>query len=46
MKGKKPMTRDQAAEYIARLSYEEKLKLYELLKVLEQKRQLDASRPA
>jgi hypothetical protein len=33
------MSEDQAREYIGQLTYEEKLKLYELLLALEQKRQ-------
>ena len=33
------MNRDQAANYISKLNYEEKLKLYALLLSLEQKRQ-------
>ena len=33
------MTPEEAQKYIADLSYEEKLKLYELLIILEQKRQ-------
>ena len=33
------MTEDEARKYISQLTYEEKIKLYELLSSLEQKRQ-------
>jgi hypothetical protein len=33
------MSEEQAKQYISQLTYEEKLKLYELLSALEQKRQ-------
>ena len=33
------MTEEQAREYISQLTYEEKIKLYELLSSLEQMRQ-------
>ena len=38
-KGKHRMSEEQAREIISQLSYEEKIKLYELLSNLEQKRQ-------
>lgn len=34
------MTREEAQAYISKLTYEEKVKLNEMLKVLEQKRPL------
>ena len=39
------MTEPQAAAYIAQLTYDEKLTLFEMLKSLEQNRQPDATRP-
>lgn len=45
-RGNYAMTREEAERYIAQLTFEEKLKLNELLKALEQKRQLFPSHPA
>ena len=38
-----PMTREEAAKYIERLSYDEKRQLNDLLRALAQKHQLSAS---
>lgn len=40
------MTRDEAQRYIAKLTYEEKKKLNDLLKALEQTRQPSVALPA
>lgn len=39
------ITKTEAREYISRLTYAEKIRLNELLKVLEQKRRLSPSHP-
>ena len=40
------MTPEQARQFISRLTYEQKQALNEMLKALEQKRQLSGYRPA
>lgn len=46
MKGVPKMTREEAKKYIEKLTYEEKLRLNDLLEALAQKRQPSASLPA